>query len=45
MGGNGGGMVFEIDQCFEALKNNQDEIQETTDELMENQNKMSKMME
>ncbi len=38
-------MVFEIDQCFEALKNNQDEIQETTDELMENQNKMSKMME
>jgi len=43
--GDGDGMVFEIDRCFETLKNNQDEIQETIDELMENQKKMSSMME
>jgi hypothetical protein len=39
------GMVFEIDQCFEALENNSDEIWKITDELMEIQKKMYSMME
>jgi hypothetical protein len=38
-------MVFDIDLHIEALKSSQDEIQKTTDELMENQTKMSSMME
>jgi hypothetical protein len=38
-------MVFEIDLHFEALKNNHDENRKTTSELMENQKKMSSMME
>ncbi len=38
-------MVSEIDLLFEALKSSQDEIWKTTDELMENQKKMSSMLE
>ncbi len=45
LGGDESIMVSEIDLCFEALESSQDEIWKTIDGLMENQRKMSNIME